>query len=70
MEHKGTQTLKTKRLTLRRFSYEDIEPSFNNWTNDEEVCIFDDVQALAKEHDTITYEITTTLSPFIKKEII
>ena len=40
MEHKGTQTLKTKRLTLRRFSYEDIEPSFNNWTNDEEVCKF------------------------------
>ena len=39
-------------------------------TNDEEVCIFDDVQALAKEHDTITYEITTTLSPFIKKEIV
>jgi alanine racemase len=39
-------------------------------TNDEEVCIFDDVQALAKEHDTITYEITTTLSPYIKKEVV
>ena len=37
---------------------------------DENVCIFDDVNVLAKEHDTITYEITTTLSPFIKKEII
>ena len=33
------------------------------------VCIFDDVQALAKEHDTITYEITTTLSPYIKKRL-
>ena len=31
---------------------------------------FDDVTALAKEHDTITYEITTTLSPNIKKEIV
>ena len=39
-------------------------------TQDEEVCIFDNVEALAKEHDTITYEITTTLSPTIKKEII
>ena len=39
-------------------------------TKDEDVCIFDDVTALAKEHDTITYEITTTLSPNIKKEIV
>lgn len=38
-------------------------------TQDEEVCIFDNVEVLAKEHDTITYEITTTLSPTIKKEI-
>lgn len=39
-------------------------------TNKEEVCIFDDVNILAKEHDTISYEITTTLSPYIKKEIV
>ena len=39
-------------------------------TKDENVCIFDDVNVLAKVHDTITYEITTTLSPFIKKEIV
>ncbi len=39
-------------------------------TKDEEVCIFDNVEVLAKENDTITYEITTTLSPAIKKEII
>lgn len=38
--------------------------------DDKEVCIFDDVTALAKEHDTITYEITTTLNPNIKKEVI
>lgn len=38
-------------------------------STDEEICIFDDVRALAKIHDTITYEITTTLNPNIKKEI-
>ena len=38
-------------------------------TDLDEVCLFDDVKALAKVHDTITYEITTTLSPNIKKEI-
>lgn len=39
-------------------------------TDDKDVCIFDDVQILAKEHNTITYEITTTLNPNIKKEIV
>ena len=39
-------------------------------SDDKEVCIFDDVNELAKIHDTITYEITTTLNPNIKKEIV
>lgn len=39
-------------------------------TDKDEVCIFDNVTSLAKLHNTISYEITTTLSPFIKKEII
>ena len=39
-------------------------------SNDDEVCIFNDVHALAKTHDTITYEITTALNPNIKKEIV
>lgn len=40
-------------------------------TDDEKVCIFfDDVRELAKIHDTITYEITTTLNPNIEKEIV
>lgn len=38
-------------------------------TNDDEVCIFDDVNELAKIHDTISYEITTTLSTQIKRII-
>ncbi len=36
---------------------------------DDEVCIFDDVKELAKLHNTISYEITTTLNPNIKKEL-
>lgn len=39
-------------------------------SKDEKVCIFDDVRQLAEIHDTITYEITTTLNPNIEKEII
>jgi alanine racemase len=39
-------------------------------TDDNDVCIFDDVHTLAKEHETITYEITTTLNSNIKKEIV
>lgn len=38
-------------------------------STDEEVCIFDDVKKLANIHNTITYEITTTLNPHIPKEI-
>lgn len=38
-------------------------------TDEKEVCIFDNVQELAKIQDTITYEITTTLSSEIKREI-
>lgn len=38
-------------------------------SDDEEVCIFDDVRELAKIHNTITYEITTTLNSNIPKEI-
>lgn len=38
-------------------------------STDEEICIFDDVRNLAKIHDTISYEITTTLNSNIKREI-
>jgi len=38
-------------------------------STEDEICIFDDVRELAKIHNTITYEITTTLLPHIKKEI-
>jgi alanine racemase len=38
--------------------------------DDKEVCIFDDAKPLAKIHNTISYEIITTLSTELKKEII
>lgn len=50
---------------LGRVSMDNI--SINS--TDNEVCIFDDVKELAKIHNTISYEIVTTLMPHIKREI-
>ncbi len=36
---------------------------------EEEVCLFDNAKTLAKIHDTISYEIITTLSKDLKREI-
>ena len=35
--HKGTQTIDTSRLILRRAIREDAEPMFRNWASDPEV---------------------------------
>ena len=40
MEHKGTITLETERLILRRFTADDAEPSFKNWTSSDAVTKF------------------------------
>jgi ribosomal-protein-alanine N-acetyltransferase len=37
MEHKGTQTIKTERLLLRRVTAADAEQMYNNWGADPEV---------------------------------
>ena len=37
LTHKGTQTLKTPRLILRRARQEDAQPMFKNWASDPEV---------------------------------
>lgn len=37
MEHKGTVTLETERLILRRFELEDANDMFSNWASDPEV---------------------------------
>ena len=40
MKNKGTVRLETERLILRKFTIDDIEDSFRNWTNDERVTRF------------------------------
>ncbi|WP_105616372.1 GNAT family N-acetyltransferase [Vallitalea okinawensis] len=35
--HKGTQTIETERLKLRRFTVKDAEDMYNNWANDDKV---------------------------------
>ncbi|MEG0440934.1 MAG: GNAT family protein [Oscillospiraceae bacterium] len=40
MNHKGTVTMETQRLLLRRFTLADSEESFRNWTGDDRVTEF------------------------------
>ena len=40
MEHKGTVRMETERLILRKFTENDVEPAFRNWTSDEKVTAF------------------------------
>ena len=37
MKHKGTVTLETERLVLRRLTIEDAEIMYRNWASDDEV---------------------------------
>lgn len=37
LTHKGTQTIRTERLTLRKFTPQDAQEMFENWVNDERV---------------------------------
>lgn len=37
MQHKGTRTIETERLVLRRFVPEDAQAMFDNWASDPEV---------------------------------
>lgn len=55
MEHKGTITLETDRLILRRFRVEDSEVVFRNWTNDPEVAKFVRWNAHESVQDTIDW---------------
>lgn len=38
LNHRGTVQLETERLILRRFTAEDAEAAYRNWTGDAEVC--------------------------------
>lgn len=40
MRHRGTKTLETERLVLRRFRETDAQAMFDNWANDSEVTCF------------------------------
>ncbi len=40
MKHKGTKTIKTERLTLRRFLLTDAEAMYRNWASDARVTRF------------------------------
>lgn len=40
LTHKGTQEIKTERLTLRRFTQNDTQAMFDTWANDERVTRF------------------------------
>ncbi len=40
LTHKGTQTIETERLMLRKATVEDVQPMFDNWANDENVTRF------------------------------
>ena len=40
MTHKGTQTITTERLTLRRFTVEDAREMYDNWASDPRVTKF------------------------------
>lgn len=40
MKHKGTISIETDRLILRKFTIDDAEAAFRNWTSDENVTEF------------------------------
>lgn len=40
LSHKGTETLETERLLLRKFKITDAEGMLKNWASDSEVCKF------------------------------
>lgn len=40
MQHKGTKRIETERLILRKFTANDVEAAYKNWTSDEKVTEF------------------------------
>ena len=40
MDHKGTKRIETERLILRKFTPDDVDSVFRNWTNDDSVTQF------------------------------
>ena len=61
MKHKGTQTIFTDRLTLRRFTVEDAQEMFDNWASDPRVTKF-----LSWEPHTSTEATAALLRDWVK----
>jgi len=58
LKHKGTATIETSRLILRRAKVEDAEPMFRNWANDPDVTKY--LTWPTHESVEITKEIVTS----------
>ena len=57
--HKGTQTIHTERLILRKFTVDDAQAMFENWANDENMMYvvgatqgraFEDIRKIVPNH--------------------
>ena len=55
MRHKGTTTIHTQRLVLRRFTIDDAQRVFENWTSDQEVTKYARQQVHVSVDDTKLY---------------
>ena len=40
MNHKGTVSLETERLILRKFTWDDVTDVYNNWLSDPDVAMY------------------------------
>lgn len=60
MEHKGTVTLETEQLILRRFTTDDVEAAFRNWTSSDAVTKFlrwETYSDISAVHDYINFQL-------------
>lgn len=62
LNHTGTITLETERLVLRRFTIDDSEAVYNNWTSDSEVSKY-----MRWEHHRSIQETFSKVSDWVKR---
>lgn len=58
MNHIGTLKIESKRLILRKFTYDDIRPAFKNWMSDEKVTPF--LTWKAHENELVTKDLISS----------
>ena len=66
LKHKGTKTLETSRLILRRACSADAEPMFHNWANDPDVTKY--LTWPSHENMNVTRSIVTSWVESYHKE--